>query len=827
MESALKKWILAMTLVSVMLIGASLPFILIPGPINEASTPTPVGLEQPTEQLLLIVLDGVPQSVFDDANRMPFMAAFAEQGVKVPVHTSDLTLTGACVKEMATGRHAAPMDAILNWDVKNEVKNDPFYHAANRGDSVAFTGFYVWSNLYPDPMFTHETSPDYGFEDISEADDYALNVVDGWVENDTHHLMVAHLGGTDHAAHIHGLESPVYDERMRTLDHQLEELLASVPSDWTVLVTADHGVTNYGGHALGTGPAAEEVYLFAKGRGIADPISLEDPIQQRDISMLMSALLHLPLPASSDARIPLEMLDLSSSERAAYDAWNWENVLTHHAFMDDAGGVHLDDLPSEAAWERLDEPVERLPVFPFIATVMVALGALTWCLQKRPFSNVRLRQTRFQAPILIASVVVFVLVTFVVRDSDVLLATRWLRKLLGTLVVGLLAMWLVYDRREIGSFRIPVVVAGLAVLLFLYPETRYSMLATTLCFAGLYVVWTTGRDTFDLQERILLTVLLGLMAYRIVDYLPRLVTGLSVQALLNLDLLYKPMQRLVHSAMPASPLSLAVMWVLSIPLLFVQREEDRWKVDARPVLTITAIMVLASAQTMVTDWLLIGTVLVSIGARFSPTLSPRFEAWLHLRPMDVALFAWVGPTWGFYPALVVAFIGRIIPKLSDVLAQVLEGEGMAFHPIMRRAAYALTGMTLLFLVWFHFSLLTPLGLLEFNPSKVIVTGGFFGARTDPAVIWMGAMIVGPPLMALGYTYGCWAQHAQGEDTMLVMTLFLLSHALSYWTALMFTEYFVMLSTAALFYLMVVVTAGLVETARGLESRFMSESSDAP
>ena len=143
MESLLKKWILALTLVSVMLIGASLPFILIPGPINEASTPTPVGLDQPTEQLLLIVLDGVPQSVFDDQDRMPFMAAFAEQGVKVPVHTSELTLTGACVKEMATGRHAPPMDAILNWDVKNEVKNDPFYHAANRGDSVAFTGFYV------------------------------------------------------------------------------------------------------------------------------------------------------------------------------------------------------------------------------------------------------------------------------------------------------------------------------------------------------------------------------------------------------------------------------------------------------------------------------------------------------------------------------------------------------------------------------------------------------------------------------------------------------------------------------------------------------------
>ena len=32
---------------------------------------------------------------------------------------------------------------IRNWDVSNEVKNDPFYHTANRGDSVAFSGFYV------------------------------------------------------------------------------------------------------------------------------------------------------------------------------------------------------------------------------------------------------------------------------------------------------------------------------------------------------------------------------------------------------------------------------------------------------------------------------------------------------------------------------------------------------------------------------------------------------------------------------------------------------------------------------------------------------------
>ena len=135
-----------MSFSALLLIGASLPGILSSGPFSEETTPAPEELEQLTEHVLLIVVDGVPRTVFDDPDVMPFVASFDSYGVKIPVLTSELTLTGACVKEMATGRHASPLDAIRNWDVTNEVKNDPFYHTANRGGSVAFSGFYVWFN---------------------------------------------------------------------------------------------------------------------------------------------------------------------------------------------------------------------------------------------------------------------------------------------------------------------------------------------------------------------------------------------------------------------------------------------------------------------------------------------------------------------------------------------------------------------------------------------------------------------------------------------------------------------------------------------------------
>jgi len=822
MESSQRTALLVMVLFSFLLIGLSLPGILFSDPHSQSSTAFPDDLDPLTEHVLLVVLDGVPRSVFDDADVMPFTASFEQIGVKAPVQTSELTLTGACIKEMATGRNAVPMDAIRNWEVSNEVRNDPFYYAEYQGGSVAFTGFYVWKNLYPEDFFFHDTSPDFGFEDISLADDYAMNVVNGWVGGDHHQLMVAHLGGTDHAAHIHGLESELYKKRLRDLDSELADLFGSVPDDWTVLLTSDHGLTNYGGHALGTGAAAEEVYLFAKGPGIASPGELDSVIEQRDISVLLSSLLGLPLPTSSDAVIPLDMLDLTASKREQYEQWNWENVLAHHAFMENEGGDYIAGLPDDPEWALLDQNEQRLPYLPLLLSLGIAGGLVAWFMSSKarlPFTFV---QTRFQGVLIAAVSLVFIMMATVVRDEELLSSGRWIRKLLGTLGIGALVAWMTFDRQRVKQLQLPYVVLVVSALLFFYPETRYSMLAISLAPVALYVVWANGKSHFSLQEKIGLSVLLGLMTFHVVDYLPRLLTGMSLQALLNLDLLYKPMQRLVHASMVTSPLSLLIVAIGAFGILFVKKTDGDMRIDARPALFATGVIGMAMVQSTFTDWMLLAVIIYSAFSSLKDEVSQRFRTWFGISPAESILLCWVGPTWGFYPAFTVLFIGRVIPSLRNMLSSFFEGEDSSKSRLLQRSLNALGGVSLLFLIWFHFSLLTPLGLLEYNPSKAIVTGGFFGARNDPPIVWMGLMIVGPLLMSLGYTYSSWTKHDENDSTLVLIGVFIVSHSVMYWTAAMFTEYFVMLSTALMFYSTVLVIGLLVEGRRWMGGDGQSE-----
>ena len=47
-----------------------------------------------------------------------------------------------------------------------------------------------------------------------------------------------------------------------------------------------------------------------------------------------------------------------------------------------------------------------------------------------------------------------------------------------------------------------------------------------------------------------------------------------------------------------------------------------------------------------------------------------------------------------------------------------------------------------------------------------------------------------------------------EDTLSLISFFLLSHAAAYWSGLFYTEYFVMLTTASLFYASILFMGGI-------------------
>jgi len=803
-----------MVVISILMISFSLPSLLIPPNHTTSKTLPPAGLEPLSEHVLLVVLDGVPRSVFDDSQTMPFLSSFEEIGVKMEVKTSELTLTGSCVKEIATGRESTPMDAIRNWEVTNELREDPFHFVASRGDSVAFTGFYVWQNLYPESYFTHETAPDFGFSDISMADDYTLQVVDRWYETYEHNLMVAHLGGTDHAAHIHGLESAEYQQRMLSLDSQLNELFLNAPDDWTLLLTSDHGVTKSGGHALGTGGEAEEVYLYAKGAGIDESVNFNEEIQQRDISVLISALMNVPLSASTDAQIPVEVLDLLAFDRARVEAWNWENVRAHHEHALNNGEGGVESLPETPSWELLDSETSDFPIIQFMLSLMVITCILYIFFVKINLEMIKIDTSRNYV---IASSLLLgltFLTTLAARDESFLISARWWRKTLGIfpLLFLVLAMfWQKINLNSSSSNEIPLISVIILVLIVSLPESRYSIILISMSILAL--VSFSRKEFFGLgiNQVVALSSLLMLVCFQLVDYLPRYLFGSSLQTILDIDVLYKPMQRLVLVSSPSNPVGAAIMVFVFTAIFWIKLDEGHFTVEWEKYRFVGFVFFLSVFQNNFFDWILITIILMLSWSVITQKYATHIESLTNFKPQEMVLIAWVVPTWGWFPALVTLFIISVAPNLIEALKS-QEPKLSGVNPkITERLAVSMLGLSAIYLVFYSFSLLTTMGILEFNPSKIIVTGGFFGARIDPPILWMALMIFGPPMYAVMLVLHRIRANINLDDLLVLLSTIILSMSAMYWTSLVSIEYFISLSTSGMVYILVFILALVVHT----------------
>jgi len=64
------------------------------------------------------------------------------------------------------------------------------------------------------------------------------------------------------------------------------------------------------------------------------------------------------------------------------------------------------------------------------------------------------------------------------------------------------------------------------------------------------------------------------------------------------------------------------------------------------------------------------------------------------------------------------------------------------------------------------------------------------------------------LYALGFMLYRIGSEIGMSDTLLMFSFFLLSHAAAYWSGLFYTEYFVMLTTASLFYAGILFMGGI-------------------
>ncbi|MGW2229092.1 alkaline phosphatase family protein [Streptomyces formicae] len=116
------------------------------------------------------------------------------------------------------------------------------------------------------------------------------------VKNGNPDAVFVQLDNVDHAGHASGAASQAYLDALHGVDTQVGQILSAVKSratygneDWLIMITADHGHTDAGGHG-GSTWAERQTFMIATG-GTVTAGSVRHDVRMPDVAA--SALTHL------------------------------------------------------------------------------------------------------------------------------------------------------------------------------------------------------------------------------------------------------------------------------------------------------------------------------------------------------------------------------------------------------------------------------------------------------------------------------------------------------------------------------------------------------
>ena len=127
------------------------------------------------------------------------------------------------------------------------------------------------------------------------------------------------------------------------------------------------------------------------------------------------------------------------------------------------------------------------------------------------------------------------------------------------------------------------------------------------------------------------------------------------------------MQRIVLSSIPSNLVSSLLIVTLFAFLLNTEKNEVSFNIQWAPIVVLLSIFSLSAVQSTLFDWILICLMLLCAIASFLPNIRTWIRDRLGLFPSEIILLAWVGPTWGYFPAFTALFFGRTLPKLIGMI----------------------------------------------------------------------------------------------------------------------------------------------------------------
>jgi hypothetical protein len=311
--------------------------VLVLTPPPPPAVPLPEARPALARHVLFVVVDGLRYDVATDPVRMPHFAEAMRTRQSAEILSSRISMTSAAVQNYGTGQRGRIGLIVRNINPGRPLYNTWLKNAAERGLTLALAGDPVWVEMYGPSLRYKLLDPegvamDYDFNDRTFRSTRELLAKQP-------NFLVAHFVTPDHQGHVYGIQSQRYRRHIHDFDRQLFELLGQLSSDWTVIVTSDHGASDSGMHGAGV-RIQRASPIFAYGPGISAKIHNET-LDQADLAGTLAALLGVPAAAHSQGHLLSDWLDVPEAARAGYACTDAQRALRFASAADLGGSDEL------------------------------------------------------------------------------------------------------------------------------------------------------------------------------------------------------------------------------------------------------------------------------------------------------------------------------------------------------------------------------------------------------------------------------------------------------------------------------------------------------
>jgi len=282
--------------------------------------------------VVLVVVDGLRLDAF---HKMEYVSSLKGEGAFFILRVGQPSLTFPCSATIGTGAWQDVTGVTTNWFEGPLELESIFSLARDNGMTAAIVAEEGWGKLFgyqATKVYARKWEDAYitfdeetlgkaleilsGVRGEGSRSDSLGNFVahsgassSGELDKSAGLLLLVHFVDTDSSGHDFGGASQEYQEYADRIGRLIERLHRALPDDAALVITADHGQIDRGGHG-----GWEDIVLHVPFLMLGKNIKPGDygEAKQTDVAPTVAALAGLPVPPYSQGRVLTEALDLGA-----------------------------------------------------------------------------------------------------------------------------------------------------------------------------------------------------------------------------------------------------------------------------------------------------------------------------------------------------------------------------------------------------------------------------------------------------------------------------------------------------------------------------------